>query len=76
MTAFFIAIIAYVVISDIIPLILNKELKTVFVNGILSIVSIVVFILYKAGIKLPSPSDFIEKIIRFVFGDLVSMLGR
>lgn len=55
----------YIVIFDLIPIKQNKYYKLYAFNLITIFISFILVILVGLEIKVPSPSDFIESIVRF-----------
>jgi hypothetical protein len=56
------------VIIDLIPMYQNKEWMTFFLSASLLVVALILAVLMDLKIKIPNPSDYIEKIVTFIFG--------
>ncbi|NLO99309.1 MAG: hypothetical protein GX386_03330 [Clostridiaceae bacterium] len=56
------------VIIDLIPMYQNKEWISFFLSVSLLIISLILVVLIDLKVKIPSPSDYIEKIVTFIFG--------
>jgi len=66
----------FVIVSDIIPQWSDKEYKTFWLNAILTVICIALFVLSVMDVDLPSPVHFIEKMVKLIYGDMVSRFGR
>lgn len=56
------------VIIDLIPMYQNKEWISFFLSVSLLIISLILVVLIDLKVKIPSPSEYIEKIVTFIFG--------
>lgn len=70
MTTFAVVIVICVVLImiDVIPLYQNQQWLSFFVYISLLVIAVVISILLDRSFNVPSPADFIEKIIIFVWG--------
>ena len=56
------------IIIDLMPMYQNKEWTSFFLSVALLAAALVLVILIDLKIKIPSPSDYIEKAVIFIFG--------
>ncbi len=56
------------VIIDLIPMYQNKEWISFFLSVSLLVIALILVVLIDLKVKIPSPSDYIEKIVTFIFG--------
>ena len=58
----------FFIIFDLIPLFQQKKWKSCWIYIILFCVAYTIHLLFLLGIKVPSPSQPIQKIVSFIFG--------
>lgn len=56
------------VIIDLIPLYQNEEWVSFFLSVSLLVVALILAVLIELKIEIPIPSDYIERIVTFIFG--------
>lgn len=56
------------IIIELIPIYKNEEWMTFFLSASLLVVALILAVLMDLKIEIPNPSDYIEKIVTFVFG--------
>ncbi len=56
------------IIIELIPIYKNEEWMTFFLSVSLLVVALILAVLMDLKIEIPNPSDYIEKIVTFVFG--------
>jgi len=56
------------IIIDLIPIYKNEEWMNFFLSASLLVVALILAVLMDLKIEIPNPSDYIEKIVTFVFG--------
>jgi hypothetical protein len=56
------------VIIDLIPLYQNEEWVSFFLSVSLLVVALILAVLIELKIEIPIPSDYIERVVTFIFG--------
>lgn len=56
------------VIIDLIPLYQNEEWVSFFLSVSLLVIALILAVLIELKIEIPIPSDYIERIVTFIFG--------
>lgn len=56
------------IIIDLIPLYQNEEWVSFFLSVSLLVVALILAVLIELKIEIPIPSDYIERVVTFIFG--------